>query len=117
MLGCVDDKRHYTNLLRQTIKESISEAMTKSVNTWEELLTFVGGKLELTKCSYYLLELECDKKEKSTIKTTSEPIYFVEIERKKVASTLLQPNDDNAYLALISQPTLGAEFSRNSVIW
>ena len=63
ILGFVNDKTHYTDLLRQTIKESISEIMTKSVNMQEKLLSFIGGKLKHTKCSYYLLEWESDKKE------------------------------------------------------
>ena len=45
MLGFVDDKRHYINLILQQLKEPLEEAMIKSVNIWNELLTFVGGKL------------------------------------------------------------------------
>ena len=52
MLTFVDDKRHYINLILEHLKESLEEAMKKSVNMWDELLTFVGGKLEMSKCGF-----------------------------------------------------------------
>ena len=56
----VDDKRYCINLINQIIKEPLTVSMTKSVNMWEELLLFIGDKLELTKCDYYILECEFD---------------------------------------------------------
>ena len=43
MLGFVDDKKHYVNLVLQLIKVCLEEAISKSMNMWEELLSFVSG--------------------------------------------------------------------------
>ena len=69
----VDDKRYCINLINQIIKEPLTVSMTKSVNMWEELLSFIGDKLELTKCDYYILECEFDFNEKSQLKILSHP--------------------------------------------
>jgi len=62
MLGFVDDKRHYVNLTLQHIKESLEEVISKSVNMWEEIMSFVGDKLEIFKCGYYVLRWGFDLK-------------------------------------------------------
>ena len=56
MMAFVDDKRHYTNTLTQQLSKIVIEAMEKSVTTWYELLQFVGGDLELTKCGWYVID-------------------------------------------------------------
>ena len=45
MMAFVDDKRHYTNTLKQQLSAIVIRAMEKSVSTWYELLLFVGGEL------------------------------------------------------------------------
>ena len=72
MLGFVDDKRHYVNLILQHIKESLKEAMSKSVNMQEELLSFVGGKLIMSKCGFYVLQWEFDSNGKYFFKEISQ---------------------------------------------
>lgn len=47
IIGFVDDKRYYTNLLMQTIQESLIQRIKISVRLWDEFITFVDGKLEL----------------------------------------------------------------------
>ena len=56
MFGFVDDRKHYVNLILQHIKKSLEKAISKSLNMWDELLSFVGGKLEMSKCGFYVLQ-------------------------------------------------------------
>ena len=56
MMAFVDDKRHYTNSLKQQLIKSVIKAMEKSVSKWYELLLFVGDDLELSKCGWYEID-------------------------------------------------------------
>ena len=51
MLVFVDDKRHYVNSLPKQSNKNILTAMEVSVSSWNELLHFVGGSLEISKCA------------------------------------------------------------------
>ena len=55
MLAFVDDKRHYVNCLPNQSNKNILNAMEISVSSWNELLHFVGGALETSKCAWYLI--------------------------------------------------------------
>lgn len=103
MLGFVDDKRHYINLILQQLKEPLEEAMIKSVNIWNELLTFVGGKLEMKKCGFYQLQWKFDKNEKPYFQENTS-IIVLNAKGIKVESTRLQPQDSSPYLGITSQP-------------
>ena len=56
MLGFVDDKSHYVTNLHTRILKHLLEALKKSIRTWDKLLTFVGGQLEMEKNVWYLIE-------------------------------------------------------------
>ena len=56
MMRFVDDKRHYINLLKEIIKENLIKAMELSVSTWYEIILFIGDKLELSKCLWFLID-------------------------------------------------------------
>ena len=103
MLGFVDDKRHYINLILQQLKEPLEEAMIKSVNIWNELLTFVGGKLEMKKCGFDQLQWKFDKNEKPYFQENTS-IIVLNAKGIKVESTRLQPQDSSPYLGITSQP-------------
>ena len=103
VLGFVDDKWYYSNLVNQIINESITEAMSKSTNMWNELLTFIGGKLELTKCTYYIIEQDFDSTEHSHITSYNYSISF-QSTKGKGSSTQLQSRQSLKYLGVISQP-------------
>ena len=75
-LAFVDDKRHYVNLILKHLKESLEEAMNKSVNMWDELLTFVGGKLEMSKCGFYIIQWSFDENEKPIINENTSTVTF-----------------------------------------
>ena len=51
MLAFVDDKRHYVNSTSSHSTKNILTAMELSVSSWNELLHFVGGALETSKCA------------------------------------------------------------------
>ena len=51
MLVFVDDKRHYVNCLPNQSNKNILTVMKISVSSWNELLHFVGGALETSKCA------------------------------------------------------------------
>lgn len=55
MLGLVDDKRHYVNLIPKEIKKILLSAMELLVSLWNELLHFVGGALKSNKCAWYII--------------------------------------------------------------
>ena len=67
----VDDKRHYTNTLTQQLSKIVIEAMEKSVTAWYELLQFVGGDLELTKCGWYVIDWGLDGNDKPYMQITT----------------------------------------------
>ena len=55
MLAFVDDKRHCVNSTTTQVCIDIIKSMERSVFSWNELLHFSGGALELSKCSWYIL--------------------------------------------------------------
>lgn len=62
----VDDTSLFTNLLKTFIDLNDIELLTSRLQhdmiTWKELLEASGGKLELTKCFYYILAWRFDHK-------------------------------------------------------
>ena len=102
MLGFVDDKRHYDNLTLQHNKESLEEVISKSVNMWEAILSFVGGKLEMFKCGFYVLRWDFDSKEKSILKENKSTISFTS-QGIRIESIRLQTKESLTYLGVTSQ--------------
>ena len=51
MLAFVDDKQYYVNGNNKQTSKNILTAMEISVCSWNELLHFVGGALETSKCA------------------------------------------------------------------
>ena len=103
MLRSIDDKRHYVNHILQHIKESLEEAMSKSVDIWEALLPFVDGKLEISKCRFYVLQQEFDSKEKPILKENKSTISFTS-QGIRIYSTRLQTKEALTYLGVTYQP-------------
>jgi Reverse transcriptase (RNA-dependent DNA polymerase) len=64
--GFVDDTSLFANLLRIICDSNdirlITEQLQKDMIAWKELLEASGGKLELTKCFYYILTWKFDRK-------------------------------------------------------
>ena len=52
ILDFVDEKKHHANNILRNVRESIEV----SIRTLNELLNFVGGKLELSKCDFYIIK-------------------------------------------------------------
>ena len=62
--GYVDDTSIFTSI--EEISEvpnavTIAEQLQKDASIWEKLLSATGGKLELTKCFYYILQWKFDE--------------------------------------------------------
>ena len=86
MLGFVDDKQYYVNNLQRIILKHLLEALEKPIRTWDELLTFVSGQLEMEKNAWYLKEWDYDTKDYLYIKEQSQPIKFIDAKGKKIPS-------------------------------
>ena len=56
MLEFVNDKKLYVNNILKQLKQTITEAMKQSIRVWDEVLTFVGGNLEMSKCNVCTLD-------------------------------------------------------------
>ena len=46
-MGVVDDTCHYMSNYKKRVIKYLLEALEKSIKNWDELLTFVGGQLEI----------------------------------------------------------------------
>ena len=104
MLAFVDDKRHYVNLILKHHKESLEEAMNRSVNMWDKILTFVGGKLEISKCGFYTIQWSFDENEKPIINENKSNVTF---KAQDISINSKKPQHDDAltYLGVILQPS------------
>ena len=103
MMAFVDDKRHYTNTLTQQLSKIVIEAMETSVTTWYELLQFVGGDLELTKCGWYVIDWGLDGNDKPYMQTTTQKLWITTPSGNKIPSNKLNPNTPSTYLGVTSQ--------------
>ena len=104
MLGFVDDKTYYVNNTLKQLKQTITEAMQQSIRVWDEILTFVGGKLEMSKCNFCILDWSFDKHDKPILNNNEEIITFLSENNIQVRSQQLSPNDAIKYLEVVSQP-------------
>ena len=77
ILRFVDDKKYYVNNILKELKQKITEAMQQSISVWDEVLTFVGGKLEMSKCNFYILDRTLDKSDKPIFNNNKETITFL----------------------------------------
>jgi hypothetical protein len=62
--GFVDDTSLFTNIIQYSDNDNITNLchqLTHDMTTWNELLEASGGKLELSKCFYYVLSWKFDK--------------------------------------------------------
>ena len=51
----VDDKGHCVNCITQQLESQLLTEMELSVSSWNELLHFVGGSLQTSKCAWCLI--------------------------------------------------------------
>lgn len=75
--GFVDDITHWCADNTLTSSEILDE-MQKTAQKWEQLLTATGGKLELTKCFFYLITWIFDKEGVASINTNITPSITIE---------------------------------------
>ena len=52
----MDDKRHYVNNVKKRLLKYLLETRETSVRTWDKLLNFVGGRLEMEQNAWYFIE-------------------------------------------------------------
>ena len=86
MMTFVDDKRHYTNSLRQQLSEIVIKVMEKSVSTWHELLLFDGGDLGLSRCGWYVIDWGLDINNKSQLQKTKHNPWITAPSGNKILS-------------------------------
>ena len=103
VLGFVDDKRHYVNNFKERVLQHLIDALEQSIRTWDELLTFVGGQLEMDKNAWYLIELDFDSNESPYIKEQTHPLHFLDDSGKKKPSKQLQPHEPATYFGVTYQ--------------
>ena len=77
MLGFVDDKKHYVHNILKQLQQTIIEVMQHSIRVWDEILTFVGGKLEMSKCNFCILNWTFEKSDRPNLNNNKEIITFI----------------------------------------
>ena len=77
--------------------------MELSVSSWNELLHFVGGALEASKCAWYLIAWTFNSNDSPVMQTTNEDFSITMNDGTKMHSTQLQPNQPTTYLGVTSQ--------------
>ena len=77
MLAFVDDKRHCANGSNKQTSKNILTAMEISVSSWNELLHFVGGALEMGKCAWYLINWNFDSNDSPRMQETKEELQII----------------------------------------
>ena len=85
-MAFVDNKRHYTKLLRQQLREIVVKAMEQSVSTWYELFLFLGGDLELSNCNWYIIDWGLDINDKPQIRKTKYNLWISNPSGNKIPS-------------------------------
>ena len=98
MLAFVDDKRHYVNGNPTQSSKSILTAMELSVSSWNELLHFVGGALETSKCTWYLIKRKFESNDSPRIQNTKGKLKITMHEGTEMKSNHLQLNQATTYL-------------------
>ena len=93
MLGFVNDKKHYVHNILKQLQQSIIEVMQHSIRVWDEILTFVGGKLERSKCNFCILNWTFDKSDRHILNNNKEIITFISERKIQVQSQKISPND------------------------
>ena len=115
MLALVDDQIHYVNCIPNQSNKNILTAMENSVSSWNELLHFVGGVLETSKCAWYLINWDFDSNDLPFVKSTQEELNITIHDGTKIQSSQLQPNQSTTYLGVTSQVD-GDQYAQTSVI-
>ena len=91
MLRFVDDKNNYLNNILKQLQKTIIEAMQQSIRFWDEILTFVEGKLEMSKYNFCILDGIFDKSDKPILNNNKETITFLSENNIQVHSQQLSP--------------------------
>ena len=103
MLAVVYNARNYVNGNNKQTSKSILTAMEISVSSWNELLHFVGGALEMGKCAWYLINWNFDSNDSPRMQETKEELNITMHDGTKMKSTQLKPNQVTIYLGVTSQ--------------
>lgn len=77
--------------------------MEKSINTWYELLHFIGGKLETDKCEWYHISWDFDENDKLFMKQIKDKLIITSPQENKIESTRLQVDKSSTYLGITSR--------------
>ena len=104
------------NLILQHHQDYLENIMNGSVNMWDELLTFVGGKLEMIKCGFYTIQWSYDENEKSIINENTSNVTF-KSQDISINSKKLQHDDVLTYLGVTSQPSGDQAAQTNALIY
>ena len=70
--------KKYVSNLSKILNEPLPKDMQKSIRIWEELMIFIGGKPELIKCKFFIINWGFDKDDKHFIKENKQSISFLE---------------------------------------
>jgi hypothetical protein len=94
--GFVDDTSLFTNIIQQTDNKNIIQLcnqITKDMIIWNEVLEASGGKLELSKCFYYVLSWKFDADGNgipmTIVEQKAENVVPIEITADKNASVII----------------------------
>ena len=77
--------------------------MEISVSSWNELLHFVVGALEISECAWYLIERKFDSNDSPRMQEKKEELNITMHDGTKMKSTQLQPNQATTYVGVTSK--------------
>ena len=86
VLSFVDDKRHYVNNSKKRMLQHLIDALEKSIQSWDELLTFVDGQLEMDNNSWYFIEWDFDSTAAPYIREHIHPLNLLDEIGNKIPS-------------------------------
>ena len=72
-----DDNKYYVNNILKQLKQTITEVMQQLIRIWDEILTFVAGKLEMSKFNFCILDWTFDKHNTPILNNNKETTTFL----------------------------------------
>ena len=88
--------------------------MELSVTSWNELLHFVGGALETSKCAWYLITWTFNSTDSPIMQTTNEEFTITMHDGTKIHSTQLQPNQPTIYLLALHPKSMETKLHKQT---
>ena len=102
MTGFVDDVTHWCSSSNAQSEENAIDELQKTAQWWEQLLHATGGKLELSKCFFYILQWDFDVEGVASLRPKSQfkNIVILNNSETELAVTIPQKDANEAHKTL-----------------